>query len=103
MTAGIKRLTARDRGEPSVAAGIAAGLLAFAVSKGASRARLAAEAGIALPELDHPDGRVPLERYRALMRAGAQCCDEPALALKFGESVDLAELSFIGLLFYAAE
>ncbi len=75
----------------------------FAVSKGASSTLLLGRSAIALEDLEDPDRRIPLERYAALMRAGAQLCCEPALALKFGEAVDLAELSFIGLLCYAAE
>ncbi|HPS77950.1 MAG TPA: AraC family transcriptional regulator ligand-binding domain-containing protein, partial [Thermoanaerobaculaceae bacterium] len=108
MTTGINDLTPRStpprkelRG--SVAAGVGKGLLDFAVSNGASRSLLASRAGVALEDLEDPDRRIPLERYAALMRAAALLCNEPAFALKFGEAVDLAELSFIGLLCYAAE
>ena len=108
MTAAINHLTSRNRppgpGEgPSVAAGIGKGLLEFAVSKGASRDLLIERSGIRPEDLEDPDGRIPLEGYAALMRAAAPLCHEPALALKFGEAVDLAELSFIGLLCCAAE
>jgi AraC-like DNA-binding protein len=108
MTAGIDNLTPRNKARgaaigPSVAAGIAKGLLDFALSKGASRRLLVERSGIALEDLEDPDRRIPLERYALLMRVGARLCNEPALALKFGEAVDLAELSFIGLLCYAAE
>ena len=108
MTAAINHLTLRNRpsgarGAPSVAAGIGKGLLEFAVSKGASRASLIERSGIALEDFENPDARIPLERYASLLRAAAQICNEPALALKFGEAVDLAELSFIGLLCCAAE
>jgi len=108
MTARINSLTAGDKpqgaaGGPSVAAGIAKGLLEFAVSKGATRKLLAERSGIAFEDLEDPDRRIPLARYASLMRTGAQLCKEPALALKFGEAIDLAELSFVGLLCYAAE
>lgn len=108
MTVAINNLTRRNKlwggaDGPSVAAGIARVLLEFAVSKGASRNLLVARSGLAFKALEDPDRRIPLEGYASLMRAGAQLCNEPALALKFGEAVDLAELSFIGLLCYAAE
>jgi len=108
MTAAINSLSARNKphgaaGGASVAAGIAKGLLEFAVSRGASRKLLVERSGIAFEEFEDPDRRIPLERYASLMRAGAKLSNEPALALRFGEAVDLAELSFIGLLCYAAE
>jgi AraC-like DNA-binding protein len=108
MTVAIDNLTGRNKVQggsrgPSVAAGVARGLLEFAVSRGASRKLLIERAGVACEDLEDSDRRVPLDRYAALMRAGAELCREPALALKFGEAVDLAELSFVGLLCYAAE
>lgn len=108
MTGGINDLTAgnsppRATGRGSVAAGLGKGLLDFAASKGASRSLLAVRAGIAIEDLEDPDRRIPMERYASLMRAAALMCNEPAFALKFGEAVDVAELSFIGLLCYAAE
>src|SRR5512138_1859906 len=68
----------------------------MAVSKGASRSELARRSGIDPAGLRDRDGRVPLAQYAALMRAGQELCDDPALALHFGEEVDAAELSYLG-------
>ncbi len=106
MTAGINRLTSRNGsavGAPSVAAGIVRGLLEFAVSRGAPRSDVVERSGLAPGDFEDPDGRIPLDRYAALMRAAAELCRDPALPLRFGESVDMAEMSFIGLLACAAE
>jgi AraC-like DNA-binding protein len=108
MTAAIKDLTPRLSTRkaapgPTVGAGFAKGLFDFAVSKGASRELLIERSGIALNDVEDPDNRVPLPQYVALMRAGAELCNEPALALQFGETIDVAELSVVGLICYAAD
>ncbi|HRK72542.1 MAG TPA: hypothetical protein PLA85_13215, partial [Micropepsaceae bacterium] len=54
----------------TVAAGYASALLEFAVSKGANRRHLLAAAGITAGDLAVPDARLPIERFKALMRAG---------------------------------
>jgi len=71
--------------EPTVAAGFVRGLMELAVSKGASQKALAERSGIAQAELQDPDNRVPFAKYVALMRAGQELCNDPALALHFGE------------------
>jgi AraC-like DNA-binding protein len=80
-----------------VASGVRA-LMEFAVSKGACREALAGRSGIDPAELQDPDNRIPFDRYVALMRAGQELCDDPALALHFGESVDVSGISFACLL-----
>ena len=72
--------------EPTVAAGFVRGLMELAVSKGASRRVLAERSRVALADLQDPDNRVPLAKYSALMKAGQELCNDPALALHFGES-----------------
>ncbi len=79
--------------EPTVAASAARALTEFAASKGACRRGLAARSGIDPAELRDPDDRVPFGKYVALMRAGQELCGDPALALHFGESVDVSEIS----------
>lgn len=76
-----------------VASGVRA-LLEFAVAKGASRRALLERSGIAQSDLEHGDNRVPFGKYIALMKAGQDLCNDPALALHFGESVDPTEISF---------
>jgi len=84
---------------PTIAAGFARALLEPAVSKGVSREALAQRSQID-PEQDN---RIPLAKYVALMRAGRELCNDPALAPHFGEVFDMAELSIVGLLGQACE
>ena len=79
-------------GQSVVAAAVAA-LLDYAVSKGAPRDLLLERAGLAGDLLANPDGRVPFAHYVDLMRAGQQVLRDPALALHFGEAVDLSEIA----------
>lgn len=89
--------------ELTVSAGLARGLMELALSKGADRRALARASGVELEALDDPDLRVPLPRYVALMRAGQALTGDPALALHYGQTVDLAQISIAGLLFQASE
>jgi len=86
-----------------VAAGVARVLLKFAASKGADQPTLLERAGLDPEELLDHDTRLPLANYMALMRAGKELCSDPALALHFGEAIDMAELSIVGLIGRAAE
>jgi len=89
--------------EPTVAAGLARGLMELAVSKGASRDELAARSGIDRAELEDVDHRIPFGKYVALMRAGQALSGDPALALHYGAIHDMAEVSIVGLIAYACE
>lgn len=82
--------------EPTIAAGIALGLLDYAVTRGAARRDLAKRAGIDPAALQDPDARVPFSRYVTLMRVAKELCHDPALALHFGEAIDLGDLSILG-------
>lgn len=86
----------------TTSAGVAAGLIAFAVQRGADRATLMGRVGLVPDDLEDPDQRLPLATYMALMRAAQELCDDPALALHFGEAVDLAEISIVGLIMNAS-
>jgi AraC-like DNA-binding protein len=77
----------------SVAASVARALMDFAESRGGSRAALAERSLIDPTDLQNDDDRVPLERYESLMKAAKELCNDPALALHFGESIDLAEIA----------
>lgn len=108
MTAGDKDMTAgcmtrRAMAEPTVGAGFARGLLEFAVSKGAGRAALLERSGIDPKDLKDQDARIPFVKYVALMRAAKTLSGDPALALHFGEAVNIAEISIVGLLGQASE
>jgi AraC-like DNA-binding protein len=89
--------------EGSLAAGFARGLMDLAVAKGADAAELLRRSGLDADALSDPDGRVSLARYKALMRAGQELSGDPALALHFGESVVITELSIVGLMGQACE
>ncbi len=87
----------------TVGAGLPGGLVKLAVKKGADAAELARRAGIALADLDDQDNRIAMNRYVALMRAAKELTGDPALALHYGEDVDLSEISIIGLIMNASE
>ncbi len=73
-------------------------LLDLAVAKGGPRAALLARSQIDARLLEDPDGRVPLARFIALIRAGKDLCADPALALHFGEAFDPTQLSIVTLM-----
>jgi len=79
--------------ELTIAAGAVRALLEFAVSRGANREILTERSGIHPSDLQDRDQRIPFSRYVALMRAGQELCRDPALALHFGESVPVSEIS----------
>ena len=80
--------------ELTIAAGGVRALIDVAVSRGASRDVLAERSRIELTELEDPDNRILFSKYVALMRAGQELCNDPALALHFGEAIDYSEISF---------
>lgn len=84
--------------ELTIAAGPVRALLDFAAAKGADRAMLAREAGTDVHDLADQDRRLPFAKYVALMRAAKRLVRDPALALHFGEAVDVSEFSILGLL-----
>jgi AraC-like DNA-binding protein len=84
--------------EQTVAASFASALRDLAVSKGADVTELDRRSGVSAWHVSDPDARIPLDRYKALVRTGQELSGDPALALHFGETADLAELSIVGLL-----
>jgi AraC-like DNA-binding protein len=88
---------------PTVAAGFARGLLDLAVAKGADRQTLAHASGIDLELLEDPDNRVNLANYVRLMRAAQAQTGDAALALHFGEAIDIEEMSIVGLMALGCE
>jgi hypothetical protein len=81
--------------EFTVVASAVRALMELAVSKGACRGALAERSRVDPAELQDCDNRIPFSKYVALMRAGQELCHDPALALHFGESVDMSEISFV--------
>jgi AraC-like DNA-binding protein len=80
----------------SVAGGFVRGLFELAVAKGANPRELARRCDLEPAELRDPDHRVPFAKYIALMRTAKQLCNDPALALHFGEEVDISQMTVIG-------
>lgn len=82
--------------DPDVTAALAHALLDFAVGQGADRAALLARSGIGAEVRGRQD--VPAERYVALVRAAKEMVGNPALALHFGEYLDIGDVAVVGLL-----
>jgi AraC-like DNA-binding protein len=89
--------------ELTVSAGLARGLLDLAVSKGASRQALLLRAKIDPATLLDQDTRIPFVSYVALMRAGKELSGDAALALHYGEAIDLSDISIVGLIGRASQ
>jgi AraC-like DNA-binding protein len=89
--------------EPTAAAGVLRGIVRAAVARGADREALLDAAGIGPADLDEHDRRLPLDRYRALIGSAKRLLGDPAFALHYGETVDLSEVSVVGLIGLASE
>jgi hypothetical protein len=77
--------------------------LDFAIGRGASEPALLANADLSRAELAPPGARIACEKLVAAMRVGGVLCGDPALALHFGEAVDVADRSLGGLVGHARE
>ena len=88
--------------ELMVGAGVARGLMRFAIAKGADEAALSARCGITAAEVADQDHRVPMTNYFALVHAAKELTRDPAIALHYGEEVDLSEVSIAGLIMNAS-
>lgn len=89
--------------EATVSAGYAKVLLDVAVSNGADRELLLERSDIFIDDLSNQDSRIPFVKFAKLMKAGKALCNEPALALLFGEAVDFHDFSIVGLVARSAE
>lgn len=74
----------------------------FAAAHGADQQCLMQRSGLAASQLDDRNGRIPLDRYQALILAAQDLCEDPAIALKWAAAVDMADLSIVGLIMNAA-
>lgn len=88
--------------QPTVAAGLPAALLKYAVLRGADRDDLLLMAGLSEPVLADPDNRVPLSQYLSLFAASVVASGDPAFALHFGESTLMRDISVVGIVTEAA-
>lgn len=83
---------------PTISAGYPKALLDFAGSRGADRRTLIERSQINPDDLKEQDNRIPLGNYMALLHAGIELCNEPALSLLFGEAVRIQDISIVGLI-----
>lgn len=88
--------------EHTVSAGVARGLIDFAVTRNAARDQLLNRSGISEADLADGDNRVLMTRYQALIQVAKELTGNRALALHYAEHVDLAELSVVGLVTHAS-
>ena len=88
--------------ELTVGAGLARGLMKFAIARGADPAALSARSGITSADVGDQDHRVPISSYIALMRAAKDLSGDAAIALHYGDEVDLSEVSIAGLIMNAS-
>jgi AraC-like DNA-binding protein len=89
--------------EETVSSGFILGLLGYAASRGADKDALLASAGIDPAALQDRDTRLPYAQYVALMHAAKEATGDSALALHFGEAVDVSDISIVGLIGQASE
>jgi AraC-like DNA-binding protein len=82
----------------TMSAGFARALFELAVAEGASPAALAERSGVDPARLGDQDSRIKFDAYVALMAAAKDLTGDPALALHFGEKVEMNAVSILGLL-----
>lgn len=78
-------------------------LLDYSVQRGADRKMLLACAGASATALEDRDSRLPFSQYVALMRAAKAATGDQALALGFGQAIDVSDISIVGLIGEASE
>lgn len=86
----------------TVSAGLVNGMIAYACAHGASRDTLLGRAGLSAANLADADNRIALDNYQTLIHAAQDICNDPAIALKWAEQVDMAEVSIVGLIMNAS-
>jgi len=89
--------------EETVSSGFILGLLGYTVARGADRDALLKQSKIDAGALTDRDSRLPYTQYVALMRAAKAAIGDTALALHFGEAVDVVDISIVGLISQASE
>lgn len=81
-----------------MSAGFARALFELAVAQGADPAVLAERSGVDPARLGDQDSRIRFGAYVALMGAAKDLTGDGALALHFGEAVDMTALSIVALI-----
>ena len=78
---------------PTVSTTYLQGEVDFVEGRGTSHRTQLMHAGVAESDLDHDDGRHPLEWLLSLLRSGAVIEGDPAFALHFGQHVPCGQVS----------
>lgn len=86
----------------TVAVGNARGAVNFAVRQGADRATLLSAADVEEGMLANFDARLSLAAFRRLLESGSKLTGDPAFALHYAETVDMSEISVLGLITHAS-
>jgi AraC-like DNA-binding protein len=84
--------------DPTVSAGYTKALMDLAIARGAKQVALLSAAGLNPQDLADPEARLPFARFKALMGAAKSLTEDPALALRFGESSPFDKMSIVGLI-----
>ena len=88
---------------PTVSSAFFSSLLDYSVSRGADRKALLVQVGVNPASLEDRDSRLPFSQYVTLMRAAKAATGDQALALKFGQAIDVTDISILGLIGQASE
>ena len=86
----------------SIAASLVDGLVTYASSKNADRSAMLEAGGLVADDLADPDARIPLEAYQRTFEAARRLSGDPALALHWGEQIDMADVSVVGMIMNAS-
>lgn len=84
--------------EATIAVGFVNAFIDFAIAKGADRQSLLQRSRIRPEDLKNEDSRLSLVTYIELNKAAIELCNEPALALRFGDEIRLQDISIVGIL-----
>lgn len=87
----------------TIAAGLVAGLVRLAEKYGEDASSLCQASGIHQENLDNPDARIELDAYLQLFELARHKLDRPALAVEYGASIGMSEISIVGLLMEASK
>lgn len=87
---------------PTVSAGVARSFVDYAQARGAERAVLLKAVDLDEADLADQDARLPLERYRAIIRAAQNALDDPAFVLNHAMDTRLQDMSVVGLIVHSS-
>lgn len=89
--------------KPTLAAGMAADFLNYAVSKGADRSALLAGAGLTENDLEEQDGRVDLDAFHAIIGGAIQMTGDGALVMRHNIETKLEDMSIVGQIVHSSD